>query len=358
MVRVAVAGGTSGLGRLVVDAIVATKKHDVFVLSRKESDVFASKPNVKLFAVNYAVPATITAVLEKNRVGTVISCLHLNSKEASDVQLNLIEGVGKTVERFAPSKFGLDYLEVARVDFEFHAIEFKVIAVNKLKEFPSLTYTRFITGTFMDFFGPLPNLLINVASLIIKPRNRKAAILGDGSATIVCPQGTPFSWYRGRRGSLCLARGLPRGVSRGSEEGGSLGGVSGVLWWRGEGKGEEVWGSQLTPDLPCNWAELSAVCWQRQLILPLPTISVEGLFIDPNASGGVCDPPVTRIPRGRPRKERVQREDARHPRGRQARRDHGGLLPLGAVIAAVPDLVRTRCGTCGDVMVGAPDVRI
>lgn len=35
MVRVAVAGGTSGLGRLVVDAIVATKKHDVFVLSRK-----------------------------------------------------------------------------------------------------------------------------------------------------------------------------------------------------------------------------------------------------------------------------------------------------------------------------------
>jgi len=35
MVRVAVAGGTSGLGLLVVKAIVATKKHNVFVLSRK-----------------------------------------------------------------------------------------------------------------------------------------------------------------------------------------------------------------------------------------------------------------------------------------------------------------------------------
>ena len=35
MVRVAIAGGTSGLGRLVVNAITATKKHDVFVLSRK-----------------------------------------------------------------------------------------------------------------------------------------------------------------------------------------------------------------------------------------------------------------------------------------------------------------------------------
>lgn len=47
----------------------------------------------------------------------MISCLHLNSKEASDAQLNLIEGVGKapTVKRFAPSEFGLDYLEVAKV---------------------------------------------------------------------------------------------------------------------------------------------------------------------------------------------------------------------------------------------------
>ena len=35
MVRVAVAGGTGGLGRTVVEAIIASKKHDVFVLSRK-----------------------------------------------------------------------------------------------------------------------------------------------------------------------------------------------------------------------------------------------------------------------------------------------------------------------------------
>lgn len=134
MVRVAVAGGTSGLGRLVVNAITATKKHDVFVLSRKvinrfmnnlsffitncfqDSDVFASKPDVKLFAVDYAVPASITTVLEENHVDTVISCLHLNSKEASDAQLSLIEGAAKasTVKRFVPSEFGLDYLEVAK----------------------------------------------------------------------------------------------------------------------------------------------------------------------------------------------------------------------------------------------------
>ncbi|OBT40168.1 hypothetical protein VE00_08825 [Pseudogymnoascus sp. WSF 3629] len=198
MVRVAVAGGTSGLGRLVVDAIVATKKHDVFVLSRKDSDVFASEPDVKLFAVDYAVPATITAVLEENRIDTVISCLHLNSKEASDAQLNLIEGVGKasTVERFAPSEFGLDYLEVAKVDFEFHAVEFKVAAIDKLKEFPSLKYCRFITGTFMDFFGPPPNPpQINIVSLIIDPENGKAAVPGDGSATILITHTTDVARF-------------------------------------------------------------------------------------------------------------------------------------------------------------------
>lgn len=35
MVVVAVAGGTGGLGRMLVDALVATGKHDVKILARK-----------------------------------------------------------------------------------------------------------------------------------------------------------------------------------------------------------------------------------------------------------------------------------------------------------------------------------
>jgi len=37
MVKVAVAGGTGALGRTIIEAILATKKHDVFVLSRSVS---------------------------------------------------------------------------------------------------------------------------------------------------------------------------------------------------------------------------------------------------------------------------------------------------------------------------------
>lgn len=35
MVVVAVAGGTGGLGRMLVDALLATGKHDVKILARK-----------------------------------------------------------------------------------------------------------------------------------------------------------------------------------------------------------------------------------------------------------------------------------------------------------------------------------
>lgn len=101
-------------------------------------------------------------------------------------------------------------------------------------------------------------------------------------------------------------------------------------------------GQDLGPYLPPG---LSAEVWRDSYEVPMPPIDVSELV----AGHGLpaCFPPVTRIPRGRPKKERVRREDARRPRGRQEYRDHGGLLPLGAVVAAVPDIVRSRCSTCG-----------
>lgn len=75
-------------------------------------------------------------------------------------------------------------------------MEFKVAAIEKLKEFPSLKYTRFITGTFMDFFGPPPNPpQINVISIIIDPENSKAAVPGDGSATILITHTTDVALF-------------------------------------------------------------------------------------------------------------------------------------------------------------------
>ncbi|RDL40914.1 Uncharacterized protein BP5553_00893 [Venustampulla echinocandica] len=77
---------------------------------------------------------------------------------------------------------------------------------------------------------------------------------------------------------------------------------------------------------------LSAEVRRASYEAPMPPVDVSEL-----AAGHVrpaCFPAVTRVPRGRPKKERVRREGARLPRGRRKYMDHGGLLPLGAVVAA------------------------
>jgi hypothetical protein len=101
-------------------------------------------------------------------------------------------------------------------------------------------------------------------------------------------------------------------------------------------------GDAIAPYLP---EELSVGRWVATYATPLPPVDVSVLAV---LEDEVCEPPMTRIPRGRPKKERVRREDVRRPRGRRLRRDHGGLLPLGAIVAAVPDFVRSRCSTCGE----------
>ncbi|KAM5371253.1 hypothetical protein ACJZ2D_008173 [Fusarium nematophilum] len=198
MSRVALAGGTGGLGVAIVEAIIACKKHHVFVLSRKETDVFLKQPEVTVLIVDYSSPENIADVLKENEIGTVISCLSMNTEEASQAQLNLIDGATKstTVRRFAPSEFGIDYMAASKANYPFPSTEFKVAAVNKLREVPTMNYTRFINGTFMDYFGPpqAPSQL-NVISLIVDHENRKAAVPGDGNSPVVLTHSTDVARF-------------------------------------------------------------------------------------------------------------------------------------------------------------------
>ena len=83
-------------------------------------------------------------------------------------------------------------------------------------------------------------------------------------------------------------------------------------------------GGQLAPFLPVT---MSAAQWAAAYVVPLTPIDISELEVN---AQDPCDPPITRVPRGRPRKERIRREDCRRPR----RRD--------------PLVVRSRCGTCGE----------
>jgi nucleoside-diphosphate-sugar epimerase len=104
MGKVAVAGGSSGLGRTMVDALEAAKTHYYIVLSRKAT-------GLETRAVNYSDVDALTAILEMEQVDTIISGLPIDNDESGQAQLNLIEAAdrSKYTKRFLPSEFGMVY---------------------------------------------------------------------------------------------------------------------------------------------------------------------------------------------------------------------------------------------------------
>jgi SWIM zinc finger len=68
-------------------------------------------------------------------------------------------------------------------------------------------------------------------------------------------------------------------------------------------------------------ASLSIATWAAQYESPLPPIDISGLKpayddVDDNADAiSICNPPYTRVPRGRPRKKRMDKATFRASRG-------------------------------------------
>ncbi|KAG7039674.1 NmrA-like family protein [Colletotrichum scovillei] len=80
---VAIAGGISGPGRALVEAISAQGTHEIIVLTRKVSGKpGGAAPNVRFVAVDYSDIDSLTAVLEKYNVDTVISTVNNNTRES------------------------------------------------------------------------------------------------------------------------------------------------------------------------------------------------------------------------------------------------------------------------------------
>ncbi|KAK2769497.1 nmra-like family protein [Colletotrichum kahawae] len=180
MVRVAIAGGSGGLGRVITKAIAQARKHDIFVLSRRSMSISEQIPGVGYLIIDYSNVSQITDLLESNNIEVVISAIGIVFEDSHRAQLNLIEGASHstTVRRFAPSEFALDYVEgAARYVFfnpeqeylitSFHArgypfpvpgsqvykaAEYKMETLEKLKS-TQMEYTRFMSGFLVDYYG-------------------------------------------------------------------------------------------------------------------------------------------------------------------------------------------------------------
>ncbi|KAF5541104.1 SDR family [Fusarium mexicanum] len=188
MGKVAVAGGSSGLGRTMVDALEAAKTHDYIVLSRKTNG-----PETR--AVDYSDIDALASLLESEQVETVISMLPIDNDESGQAQLNLIEAAERSgcTKRFLPSEFGMVYTEdnIAHVP----SYQWKLKAVEVLEK-TNLEFSLVSIGLFMDYWAaPRMPTHIRAANIIIDPENNAAVIPGDGNTPVVLTHSTDAAKY-------------------------------------------------------------------------------------------------------------------------------------------------------------------
>ncbi|KXH57122.1 hypothetical protein CSAL01_09892 [Colletotrichum salicis] len=134
----------------------------------------------KTVLADYGNIEALFLLLEEHKVETVISTIGLMGAEAIQSQLNLIAAAdkAKSTHRFVPSEFAV---YVSPEDSNAAAFGAWLDAAAALKK-TGLTYTRVISGWFMDYFG-MPHTPSNLTphAWAVDIANRRAAIPGTGN---------------------------------------------------------------------------------------------------------------------------------------------------------------------------------
>ncbi|KAH7120008.1 hypothetical protein B0J11DRAFT_73474 [Dendryphion nanum] len=180
---VAVAGGTGNLGRAIVEALVASKKFQVFILGREANEAKSAEIGAKILATDYSSVESVTKVLEDNKIDTVISTL--GSFAGPDPEHTLIKAsdASSVTKRYIPSTWGISYTPETISIFKLGAAKLSFFS---LLASTSLQHTSVVTGYFLDYWciPKVPSYLRPV-TLVIDIPNRTAAIPGSGNVPVV-----------------------------------------------------------------------------------------------------------------------------------------------------------------------------
>ncbi|KAF4816051.1 Oxidoreductase BOA1 [Colletotrichum siamense] len=178
---IAVAGGTGGMGKAIVEQLQLTKRYPFVILSRKNNAPSFHPPLVQ---VDYEDRESLVKVLHSHNIETIVSAISMHSEPSFKSQLNLIDAAeaSKTTRRFIPSELGvLNRPEDGR-DETFPTPWIKTS--ERLKR-SSLQYTRFVNGYLMDYWG-MPHFPSHMSPGLwsIDVFNRRAVIAGSGNDVI------------------------------------------------------------------------------------------------------------------------------------------------------------------------------
>ncbi|CAH0003544.1 unnamed protein product [Clonostachys byssicola] len=185
---VAVAGGTGNVGRAIVEAIVATGKYEVVILSRKSNPERSAELGVPIIPVDYTDVDALARTLEDRNIHTVVSALVMMPSPNGDLprEVELIQAADKSraTKRFISSDWGLPH--TAEHITQLVSVKFKLDAEKALENTKDLETTRFLNGFFLDYFG-LPKFPSHMppTTMVLDVANNAAAIPGSGDVPAV-----------------------------------------------------------------------------------------------------------------------------------------------------------------------------
>ncbi|KAI0421373.1 hypothetical protein F5X98DRAFT_390531 [Xylaria grammica] len=197
MVVVAVAGGTGGVGRAVLDAIAESGKHQAIVLSRTAAVAIAID-GPRRFAVDYSNVEQMKHVLQENNVEVVISALLLSDEDVSRSQVNLIRAAAQsgTVTKFIPSEYYIDFhTPIPGSDLYF---SFQLEAEAELSRHPQLIWTLVRAGIFLDHLTMPYNPKTTYVSpfwVFVDIDHEQCVFPGDGSQPLILTHSTDLAAY-------------------------------------------------------------------------------------------------------------------------------------------------------------------
>ncbi|OOF99367.1 hypothetical protein ASPCADRAFT_203135 [Aspergillus carbonarius ITEM 5010] len=181
MNTIAVAGGTGGVGKTIVETLLQERKYQVIVLTRGSPKDDPPLPRSQQVQINYDDIDSAAQTLDKHAIHTLISAIGIYSDETSKSQLNLIQAAERSsaTKRFIPSEYSfIQTKDLLPVD---PSIQYWLDAAELLQK-SGLSYTRITPGIFMDYWG-MPKVRTNLQPYVIgiDVANCWAAIPGDGN---------------------------------------------------------------------------------------------------------------------------------------------------------------------------------
>ncbi|KAK7056242.1 hypothetical protein VNI00_002794 [Paramarasmius palmivorus] len=194
--RIAVAGGSGGAGRYIVNALLAVRdKYNLYiiVLSRSSSSpitIPGHTASAEVVQVDYADSAQLESVIRTHEIDTIISNLvNPDLSQFSAIQEVLLRAALNvpSFRRFVPSEHAFDS-ESLDPEYNFYACKLPILqTLRQLKaEHPHLEWTKFLPGAFSNYFAFGSGNEDQAMTYLVRhpvrvdPSTLKAEIPGDG----------------------------------------------------------------------------------------------------------------------------------------------------------------------------------